>query len=146
MEKGIIAAFIGLLCAGAFSAGWLVNGWRMASQEQARWQREKLEAEARWKKQEEAVDEAQKQKERAVADARAARDMADRLRRRIDAFAQSGAAAAAGAGEAAGHAGLVCAKLFSAVDERAGALAELADESRIAGLACEAAYAAARGK
>lgn len=144
MSIRVVVVFVGL--AAVFSAGWLINGWRMASREQALWQRARAETEVRLKRQEEAADEAKRQREQALADARAARDVAGRLRRRIDAFARGGCAAAAGAGKAAGNAGVVCAELFRRIDERAGALAELADESRVAGLACEAAYAAVRGR
>lgn len=31
MRNGVIAAFIGLLCAGAFALGWLANGWRLSA-------------------------------------------------------------------------------------------------------------------
>ncbi|URI08768.1 DUF2514 domain-containing protein [Aquincola tertiaricarbonis] len=95
----------------------------------------------------ETVDVAQEQIAAARRDARAADGAADRLRQHVAALASrcggpaSDPAAAAGSAPAAG-AGLVLADLFSRADERAGQLAEYADQARIAGQACERAYQA----
>lgn len=97
----------------------------------------------------ETVDVAQDQIAAARRDARAAAGAADRLRQHVATLAAScGAAAgdpapAAGSASAAG-AGLVLADLFSRADERAGQLAEYADQARIAGQSCERAYESLR--
>ena len=69
----------------------------------------------------------------------AARDLADRA-----GCAASGAAVAE-RGASATRAAMVLSDLFQRADRRAGELAKAYDAARIAGLACEAAYAGVRG-
>jgi hypothetical protein len=92
-------------------------------------------------KKQEALDAATFDAERARADAAAARGTADRLRRHAASLAsacaaQSGAAPAS-AGSPAIATGDLLAYMFSRIDAAAGGIAEHADRSRIAGLACE---------
>jgi len=95
-------------------------------------------------RQTEIANDATKVAESARNDARAAGAVAEQLRQRV---AQLGAAArapdnptAAGAGQAAGDPLDVLANVLSRADKRAGELAEYADASWIAGLACERSY------
>lgn len=79
---------------------------------------------------------------RARADAAAARSAADRLREYAAGLAAAAACdpAPAAAGASAAGPGLLLAELLGRADQRAGVLAEYADQARIAGLACERAY------
>lgn len=85
----------------------------------------------------------------AVAAARRADDAAGRLRQRAAALADAadrcaaaGDPAAAAGGPPAAGPGLVLADMLRRADERAGQLAQYADQARVAGLACERAYGA----
>lgn len=95
----------------------------------------------------ESADVAKTQAAAARRDASDARGRHDRLQQYATELAAScGApasdpAAAAGSAPATG-AGLVLADLFGRADQRAGQLAEYADQARIAGQACERAYQA----
>lgn len=95
----------------------------------------------------ETVDVAKNDAARARADARAADGRHDRLRDYAATLAAGCGAAAGDPAAAVGSApaagpGLVLAELFRRADERAGQLAEYADQARIAGQACERAYLA----
>lgn len=90
-------------------------------------------------------DEARNQVASAEADARRAADGADGLRREVArllaARRAAGANPAPAAGSPTGSDPLdLLADLFGRADDRAGALAEIADRSRIAGSACERRY------
>lgn len=92
------------------------------------------------------IQDGQKAIDSAANDASAARATADGLRRQVDRLA-SGSASSTGshsctsaASQAASRAVSVLAELFKQADERSGILAGQADDSRIRGLNCEAAY------
>ncbi|BDH46405.1 hypothetical protein TUM12370_24490 [Salmonella enterica subsp. enterica serovar Choleraesuis] len=98
------------------------------------------------------TDDAQKQIEHARADAAAANHAADSLRDAIDRTTKRLAASEAtsdtcttAAGKAAADAARVLADVLKRADERAGRLAEIADQRGVAGLACERAYGSIRG-
>lgn len=81
----------------------------------------------------------------ALADARAAATARDRLLLRVEALVAAAREAASHPGPAAlgapaGDPIGVLADVLRGVDERAGILAEYADQARIAGLACERSY------
>ncbi|WP_416740816.1 DUF2514 family protein [Pseudomonas sp. NFX71] len=85
--------------------------------------------------------------DQATADAAAARASADSLRRAADTLAARLAASQAGgnscaaaASKAAARAAMVLADVLKRADQRAGDLAEAADQSRARGLTCEQAY------
>ena len=92
------------------------------------------------------IQDGQKSIDSATADAASARATADGLRGEVDRVASRAASQAgshsctAAASQAASRAVLVLAQLFQRADERSGDLAATADESRIRGLNCEAAY------
>lgn len=92
------------------------------------------------------IQDGQKAIDSAAADAAAARATANSLREQADKLASSAASKASGhscttaASQAAVRAVLVFADVLKRADERAGQLAGEADESRIRGLNCEAAY------
>lgn len=92
------------------------------------------------------IQDGQKAIDSATAGAAAARANADRLRGEVDRVASRAASQAsnhsctAAASQAASRAVLVLAELFKRADERSGSLAGYADESRVRGLNCEAAY------
>jgi hypothetical protein len=79
-------------------------------------------------------------REHLVADADAARSAADRLRLRVRALAARCSAAAADPGAPASAPGDLLADVQRRIDAAAGVLAEHADRSRLAGLACERSY------
>lgn len=94
---------------------------------------------------------ANKQIDQARSDADAARAAGDGLRKRFATLAATcGATAsdskAASSGEAAGSAGAVLTNVLERLDDAAGILAQYADESRAAGLACERSYMALNPK
>lgn len=97
----------------------------------------------------ETVDVAQTDAALARKDARSAAGAAERLRQHVAALAAScrggpSDTATASSGAPAAGAGLVLAQLFQRADDRAGELAQYADQARIAGAACERAYEALR--
>lgn len=97
----------------------------------------------------EAADAAVDDAARSRADARASADAAERLRQRAASLAarcggSAGDPTAATGGASAAGAGLVLSELFQRADDRAGELAQYADQARIAGAACERAYDALR--
>lgn len=94
-----------------------------------------------------AIQDGQRTIDQATADAAAARASADSLRGAADALAARLAASQAGgnsctaaASKAAANAALVLADLLKRSDERAGNLADYADQSRVRGVTCEQAY------
>jgi hypothetical protein len=104
-----------------------------------------------------AIDEvmtnAQEQINQAEADAVAAvsaadslRDAADRLARELADTEASFSACTTAASEAAARNARVLADVFKRADERAGHLAQVADQARARGLACEASYDGVRGE
>lgn len=153
--------------AGASLAGAYWYGGRVADTAwQARWdeqvaimERERADALQRTRAEEQrrqsAIDEvrtdAQRKIEQAQADAAAAGAAADRLRAQAQRLAQranqcaSSAGATAG-GQAAASPSVVLADVLGRADQRAGELAAAYDRARAAGLACERAYDAVRGK
>ncbi len=91
----------------------------------------------------EAIEHAEKDAQKARADASRARAAGDRLRdaaRSVATAACPDHPAAAEPGAPADTAAELLAFVLERVDERAGELARVADEARVAGLACEAAY------
>lgn len=95
--------------------------------------------------------DAQREIDRAAVDAAVARatagslrDTADQLAARLAASEAGRDTCAAGASKAAAASAQLLADVLKRADERAGVLAEAADQSRARGLACEAAYDALR--
>ncbi|VVO86858.1 DUF2514 family protein [Pseudomonas fluorescens] len=94
-----------------------------------------------------AVQDGQRIIDQATADAAAARATADSVRGAADTLASrlaaseaSGDSCTAAASEAAAHAAMVLADVFKRADQRAGDLAEVADQARARGVTCEQAY------
>lgn len=94
-----------------------------------------------------AVQDGQRTIDHATADATAARASADSLRGAVDAITARLAASqargnscTAAASQAATRAAAVLADVFKRADQRAGDLAEVADQARARGLTCEQAY------
>ncbi len=104
----------------------------------------RTEEQRRTAAQAEIANAATKETEIAHADARDAADTAERLRKRVaDLVASRGkreSATPAVGSEATGDPIGVLADVLSRADRRAGILAEYADTTRIAGLACERSY------
>lgn len=125
----------------------VVAGWR-AALEQERADGEKRERDKERQRENDlrkVADDAQKQIDQARRDAAASAGLADSLRKQADALAiairaASGHSATAGAGKAAGAAGMVFADVFSSADARAAEVAASLDRSHAAGIACERAY------
>jgi hypothetical protein len=92
------------------------------------------------------IQDGQKAIDSAAADAATARATADGLRRQVDSLASGSENSArdhsctTATSQAASRAVMVLAELFKRADERALELAGTADQSRIRGLMCEAAY------
>ncbi|KJZ39633.1 DUF2514 family protein [Pseudomonas fluorescens] len=96
-----------------------------------------------------AVQDGQRIIDQATTDAVAARASADSLRgaadnlaNRLAASEASGHSCTAAASQAASRAAMVLADVLKRADQRAGDLAEVADQTRARGLTCEAAYGA----
>ncbi|POA73306.1 DUF2514 family protein [Pseudomonas sp. DP16D-R1] len=94
-----------------------------------------------------AVQDGQRIIDQATADAAAARASADGLRGAVDdltarlaASDASGHSCTAAASQAAARAAMVLADVLKRADQRAGELAEVADQARARGLTCEQAY------
>lgn len=94
-----------------------------------------------------AVQDGQRTIDQATADAAADRTSrngmqfaVDDLTRRLAASEASGNSCTAAASKAAARAAAVLADVFKRADERAGDLAEIADQARARGLTCEQAY------
>ena len=94
-----------------------------------------------------AVQDGQRTIDQLTADAATARASADSLRGAADAIADrlaaseaSGNSCTAAASKAAARAAMVLADVLKRVDQRAGELAEVADQARARGVTCEAAY------
>ncbi|NSX15966.1 DUF2514 family protein [Cupriavidus taiwanensis] len=150
------------LGAGLFVAGWTVNGWRLEGriqQLQAKQAKERegqagalaaaseaarAEEQRRTAEQRGIANAAAKERDQALADARAAGAVAEQLRMRgaqlAAAARAAGHSAAAGGGASAGDPLDVLTDVLGRADKRAGELAEYADRSRVAGLACERSY------
>lgn len=152
-----------VLGASLFAAGWSANGWRLgeriqqleaaqakqregqatalaAASEAARAEEQRRTAEQRG-----IANAAAKDRDQALADARAAGAVAEQLRVRVGQLAASARTAgnptASGGSPAAGDPLDVLSDVLSRADKRAGELAAYADAARIAGQACERAYA-----
>jgi hypothetical protein len=94
---------------------------------------------------EKVVQDAKKQTQQAAAAAASANAAATGLRQRYAKLAAACAAASAVAGSPPASApGDLLANVFRRIDEAAGQLAEVADQRRVGGLACEAEYDALR--
>ncbi|BFT63296.1 DUF2514 family protein [Pseudomonas moorei] len=94
-----------------------------------------------------AVQDGQRLIDQATADASTARASADSLRGAADAIAArlaasaaSGHSCTAAASQAATRAAMVLADVLKRADQRAGDLAEAADQARARGMTCEQAY------
>lgn len=152
----------GLLAIALFFAGWVVNGWRKnaeidrmkteQSEERTRQalaqvkavDEARIEEQRRTAAQTEIANVATKDAETARRDARAAGAASEQLRQRVAAlvreYARPGDPASASGSAPAGDPIRMLADVLGRADRRAGILAEIADASRIAGLACERAY------
>jgi len=96
-----------------------------------------------------AIQDGQRTIDQATADATAARAAADSVRGAADTLAArlaaseaSGNSCTAAASKAASRAAVVLAHVLKRADQRAGDLAEVADQARARGMTCEAAYGA----
>lgn len=94
-----------------------------------------------------AIQDGQRTIDQATADAAAARTSADSLRGAVDTLSArlaaseaSGNSCTAAASKAATRAAMVLADVLKRADQRAGDLAELADQARARGMTCEQAY------
>ncbi|MCM8559754.1 DUF2514 domain-containing protein [Pseudomonas shahriarae] len=139
----------------AFGAAWRVQGWRYENQLAERDAIQALDiAEGRRLAREEeqrrqlAVNrvgnDAREEIEAATDDASTADAAGDRLRVEAGKFAASACTSDSGVAErgaSAARAAMVLSDLLQRADKRAGELAAAYDRARIAGLACEAAYA-----
>lgn len=145
------------LLAGGLLAGatvWTVQSWRHEAQiaaierDQAQQladatQLARATEQARWAAREGIINDAKTQTAAALADADAARVASDRLRGQLAVLQRRARDTATTPGSTpAGDPIGVLAIVLEEVDDRAGALAQYADASRIAGLACEKAYGA----
>lgn len=146
------AAVVAGVLAGA--AAWTIQGWRwdadvagierdQAQQLADATQLARATEQARWAAREGIINDAKTQTAAALADADAARAASDRLRSQLAVLQRRARDTAAAAGStSAGDPVGVLAIVLGELDDRAGALAQYADASRIAGLACERAYGA----
>lgn len=101
----------------------------------------RVEEQRRTTAQSEIANEAAQQRSAALGDAFAARAAADSLRKQLAAVVSRARNPAPAAGSAAADDPIgVLADVFESVDERAGRLAEIADERGIAGEQCERSY------
>lgn len=139
-----------LVCV-AFALGWLANGWRLGqdieelklahAQEVIKAQKDAMrESVRRVDEAERIVHETRKEKDKALADARDADAVSKRLRNKINTLARSDCSASIERSTAADTARDMCPELFARLDDVSGELAQYADQSRIAGLACEKQY------
>lgn len=109
--------------------------------------RERAKEQARQLSINKAIQDGQRTIDQATADAAAARASADSLRGAADTLAARLAASQAGgnsctaaASQAAARAAMVLADVLKRVDERAGSLADYADQSHGRGVTCEQAF------
>jgi len=109
--------------------------------------RERAKEQARQQSINKAIQDGQQIIDQATADASAARAAADGLRGAADKFAgrlaaseASGNSCTAAASKAATRAALLLADVLKRADQRAGDLAEVADQARARGLTCEQAF------
>ncbi|MCI2809403.1 DUF2514 family protein [Eoetvoesiella caeni] len=150
IRSQLIAAAVGLAL--AFGSGWMVQGWRYTAEiAQIRTDQATAlaNAQAKARKTEHAyqnvlegvVHDADAKVAAAAIDAAAARDNAGRLRAQLTRLSRSPRnTTTAGSGPATGDPIGVLAVVLSEVSDRSTELAGFGDQSRIAGLACEAAY------
>jgi pyridoxal/pyridoxine/pyridoxamine kinase len=108
---------------------------------------ERAKEQARQQSINKAIQDGQRTIDQATADAATARAAADSLRGAADAIAArlaaseaSGNSCTAAASKAATSAAMVLAEVLKRADQRAGDLAEVADQARARGLTCEQAY------
>jgi len=109
--------------------------------------RERAKEQARQQSINKAIQDGQRTIDQATADATTARAAADGLRGAADALAArlaasevSGNSCTAAASKAATRAAMVLADVLKRADQRAGDLAEAADQARARGMTCEQAY------
>lgn len=143
MKKYILIACV------AFLSGWIVNGFRLNLEIEEiknahanaliQAQKEAMaESVRRVDEAERIANEATKQKEKALADARNADAISKRLRNSLRTYSTSNCTAIGS--QSTNTAGNLCTDLFARIDDASGIIAKFADESRIAGLACEKQY------
>lgn len=136
----------------AFGAGWLVNGWRHDAKV-ARLKEDhaiavsRAQAEARAEEQRrvseigEIANEANRKAHEASADAAVARDAASRLHQELAKLrGRTCYSASTSAGSTTGDPIGVLIDVLTGLESTGRELAEYADQSRIAGLACQQAY------
>lgn len=156
----------GLLLFLAAVGGWHEGRARLDATWQARWdqhEKQDLEAAAAFEARERATEQRYQQnmnkviedgqrnidQVRANADAAADQRVHDAASKYADRLAAAEAgrdSCTAAAGQAAAQHARVLAELLGEADRLAGIYAEAADESRVRGLACEAAYDSVRGE
>ena len=108
---------------------------------------ERVKEQARQQSINKVIQDGQKVIDQAVADANAARAAADGVRGAADSLAarlatsqSSSNSCTAAASQAATRAAMVLADVLKRADQRAGELAEIADQARARGVTCEQAY------
>jgi len=126
---------------------WNARDTRDATAKTANEAAERTKEQARQLSVNKAIQDGQKIIDQATADAAAARAAADGLRGAADALANRLAASEASdnsctsaASKAAARAAMVLADVLKRADQRAGDLAEAADQARARGMTCEQAY------
>jgi hypothetical protein len=132
-----------------WQAQWRVRDTRDALAKAANEAAERIKEQAYQKTINKAVQDGQWIIDQANTDAAVARASADSLREAADNLASrlaaseaSGNSCTAAASKAASRAALVLADVFKRADQRAGDLAEVADQARARGMTCERAYTA----
>lgn len=154
IKTAAASVLVGALLAGP--AAWVAQGWRwdadVAGRERDQAQQladatqlARMTEQARWAAREGVIDDAKKQAAAAASDADTARAASDRLRGQVAVLQRRARDTAAARGsQAAGDPIGLLAIVLGELDDRAGTLAQYADASRIAGLACERAYESLR--
>jgi len=130
-----------------WQAEWNARDTRDARAKEDNETRERAKEQAYQHSIDKAVQDGQRIIDQATADAAAARASADSVRGAADAIAArlsaseaSGHSCTAAASKAAARAAMVLADVLKRADERAGDLAEVADQARARGVTCEQAY------
>lgn len=130
-----------------WQAEWNARNTRDAEAKDANEAAERVKEQARQLSINKVVQDGQQIIDRATADAATARAFADSVRgaaddlaARLAASQASGNSCTAAASKAAARAAMVLADVFKRADQRAGELAEFADQSRARGVTCERAF------
>lgn len=130
-----------------WQAQWNARDTRDAESKATNEASERAKEQARQLSINKAIQDGQQIIDRATADAATARISADSLRGAADNLAAqlaaseaSGNSCTAAASKAAARAAMVLADVFKRADQRAGDLAEVADQARARGMTCEQAY------